>query len=93
MIIHLFQVNFCKKCEDQGMFDKENMYPENCNKCIRPKYHKKHPNYCETRCNIILIDADEEKSETGDPAVTETALPDLGPLGNLFRAIVVAATS
>lgn len=75
------------------MFKKENMFPDNCNKCIRPKYHKKHPNYCETRCNVILADSasDEDKTPSSKTKAEKT-FPDLGPLGNLFRAFVVAST-
>ena len=75
------------------MFEKENMYPDNCNKCTRPKYHKKHPNYCETRCNIILVDAAADEDMTlSTKSTTEKILPDLGPLGNLLRTLILAST-
>ena len=89
------KINFCSKCEEHGMFKKENMLPDNCNKCTRPKYHKKHPNYCETRCNVILADTDEDKTTSSKTKAKKTFWDfgtDLGPLGNLFRASVLAYT-
>ena len=37
------------------MFNEENAYPENCDKCRKPKFNAKHPIYCEEKCNIILV--------------------------------------
>merc|ERR1712241_325014 len=82
--------------EDKGLDNTE----VNCHKCLRasfncrkPKFNAKHPIYCEEKCNIILVDAETEKESGGEASeATNTTLPDLGPLGNLFKFLVVATT-
>ena len=37
------------------MFSETDAYPENCKKCTKPKYHIKHKNYCEIKCNTIMV--------------------------------------
>merc|ERR1719422_4850 len=78
------KVNFCKKCKQQGKYNEKDAYPETCEKCNKPKFHSKHPVYCEEKCNIIL------EKETTTTSTTEA--PDLGPLGNILKILIQANT-
>ena len=48
------------------MFNEENAYPENCDKCRKPKFNAKHPIYCEEKCNIILVSVRCDMRDRGE---------------------------